>query len=106
VNYGFEETQYLDHNIACLAILGFILSEDDDICDAIARIMTEITDTDALLIDLRGNGGGQPETVSLIASYLFDSEPVHLNDLFSLDDGGSTEEFWTRRYVKGRLFRD
>jgi C-terminal processing protease CtpA/Prc len=35
-----------------------------------------VAHTDALIFDLRQNGGGQPAMVTLIASYLFD-KPTH-----------------------------
>ena len=40
--------------------------------DPIARAMTTLNDADALIIDLRDNGGGMGETALQIASYLFD----------------------------------
>ena len=58
---------------------------------------------DALIIDLRGNGGGNPAMVALICSYLFGPEPVHLNDLY-WREGNRTEEFWTRKEVAGKRY--
>jgi hypothetical protein len=40
--------------------------------EPIARAMTALNDADALIIDLRDNGGGMGETALQIASYLFD----------------------------------
>src|SRR5207253_8430372 len=60
-----------------------------------------LADTDALIIDLRDNGGGQPRMVAYIASYLFDKR-MHLNDLYERRTN-STQEFWTRD-VPGRKF--
>jgi len=42
-----------------------------------------VAHTDAVIFDLRQNGGGQPAMVTLIASYLFD-RPTHLIDILSL----------------------
>jgi C-terminal processing protease CtpA/Prc len=44
--------------------------------------MNFINGTDALIIDMRRNGGGNPAMVALVCSYLFGPEPVHLNDLY------------------------
>jgi retinol-binding protein 3 len=44
--------------------------------DPIARAMTALNDADALIIDLRDNGGGMGETALQIASYLFDRPAV------------------------------
>ena len=56
-------------------------------------------------IDLRKNGGGDPKQVARICSYLFGSEPVHLNDLHWRDGKGErVEEFWTQKDVPGRRY--
>jgi hypothetical protein len=90
----------LPDNIARLRIDGF--PPPEEVRKAIARAMTEVADADALLIDLRQNHGGSPDTVALVASYLFD-KPVHLNDMFRRDDG-STHQSWTQAHVAGRRF--
>ena len=56
----------------------------------------------SLIVDLRENGGGKPEMVALIASYLFDRR-THLNDLWTRHTG-STRAFWTEDRVAGRGF--
>ena len=65
--------------------------------------MNFVAGTDALIIDLRNNGGGDPEMVALICSYLFGPEPVHLNDLY-WREGNRTEQFWTRKEVAGKRY--
>src|SRR5258708_15641373 len=46
---------------------------------------------DALILDLRGNGGGSPETVALVASYLFDTLELPLFEIVPRSaDGGQT----------------
>lgn len=41
--------------------------------------------------------------VALISSYLFDSEPVHLNDLYFRRDN-ATHQWWTLPYVSGKRY--
>ena len=41
--------------------------------------------------------------VALISSYLFDTEPVHLNDLY-FRFSNQTRQFWTHPYVPGKRF--
>jgi C-terminal processing protease CtpA/Prc len=73
---------------------------DADICGAtVAAAMGFVAHTDALILDLRDNGGGQPAMVSLIASYLFD-KPTHLNDLYDRHEN-STTQYWTLAWVPG-----
>jgi C-terminal processing protease CtpA/Prc len=69
----------------------------------VAEVMAAIADAPALVIDVRKNHGGDPAAVALLASYLFDDAPVHLDDMFWHDDG-STQQFWTTPAVKGRRF--
>ncbi len=55
---------------------------------------------DALIFDLRDNGGGDPRMVALIATYLFD-HPVHLSDIYNRRED-STAQYWTLPYVPGK----
>ena len=102
MNFGLGTVQRLPGNVAHLSFIAFY-PPDHEVRAAIARAMTEISTADALLIDLRNNHGGQPDTVALIASYLFDDKPVHLNDIY-WPDPGSTQQFWTKREVSGPRF--
>jgi C-terminal processing protease CtpA/Prc len=66
--------------------------------------MTKVADVDALIIDLRENGGGSPGMVAHVSSYLF-SKRVHLNDLWTRRTN-ETNEFWTRPDVPGKKVKD
>ena len=68
----------------------------------IAAAMTLLADTHALIVDLRNCGGGDPDTVMLFASYLFDQR-THLNDVYWRDEN-RTEERWTQVDVPGRKY--
>jgi C-terminal processing protease CtpA/Prc len=59
--------------------------------------------TDALLLDLRGCRGGSPDMVALVCSYLFDDEPVHLNDLVT-PAAGTVRQYWTVPQLVGPRF--
>jgi hypothetical protein len=73
------------------------------IAEAVAKEMSLVADADALIIDVRRNGGGSPEAVALISSYLFGEQPVHLNSLY-FRPANSTEDFYTLRSVAGKRF--
>jgi C-terminal processing protease CtpA/Prc len=79
VNYGFETAERLEGNIGYLEIRGFLPPKMAALTAHAA--LAFIADTRALIIDLRRNGGGRPEMVGLVASYLFDHERIHLNDI-------------------------
>jgi C-terminal processing protease CtpA/Prc len=67
--------------------------------------MTFLANTDALIFDLRQNGGGDPEMVALISSYLFGDKPVHLNSLY-WRKGDRTEDFYTKPNLVNKKFGD
>src|SRR5260370_14795352 len=72
-----------------------------DICGPTASAaMSFLGSVDALIIDLRENGGGHPKMVAYISSYLFD-ERTHLNDLYNRKEN-KTEEVWTSTDVPGK----
>jgi hypothetical protein len=102
-SHGFGPIERLSGNVARLVIDGFAPSDSKEVREAIAGSMTQVANADALILDLRGNHGGSPETVALVASYLFDSKPVHLNDIYRRDEG-TTVQFWTAAEVQGRRF--
>jgi hypothetical protein len=98
VNCGFEKAERLPPNIG---YLKFNMFANQDICGPTASAaMTFLGSVDALIIDLRENGGGDPKMVAYISSYLFD-ERTHLNDLYNRKED-KTEEFWTNNEVAGK----
>ncbi|HVF57434.1 MAG TPA: S41 family peptidase [Pyrinomonadaceae bacterium] len=101
INFGFEKIERLPGNIGYLELRGFTPAEFGG--ETVAAAMNFLANTDALIIDLRRNGGGDPAMVRLICSYLFGSEPVHLNDLY-WREGNRTEEFWTLKEIPGNRY--
>lgn len=93
INHGFERIERLPGNIGYIDLRGFFDPELGK--ETVAAAMSFVSNTDALIFDLRQNGGGDPAMVALISSYLFGSEPVHLNDLH-WREGNRVEEFWTK----------
>lgn len=90
-NYGFFKVEVLDGNIGYVDLRGFSGSPDAKaIADAAFKI---IENTDAVIYDMRKNGGGSPEMVQYVCSYFF-SKKVHLNSLY-WRQGDRTEEYWT-----------
>ena len=98
VNYGYEKAERLLGNVGLIEVRSFG-TERAGTEVAVAAAMAFLAHTDALIIDVRRNGGGDPEMVALLCSYLFD-ERTHLNDLY-WREGARTEEFWTRDLVAG-----
>ncbi|MBD8900290.1 S41 family peptidase [Rhodanobacter sp. DHG33] len=100
LNYGFANVGRLHFNIGLLDLHAF--SRPQPAAGRIAAAMTLLGDTDALIIDLRQCQGGDPDTVMLLASYLFD-KPTHLNDIYFRDEN-RTQERWTTASVPGKRY--
>ena len=101
LNHGFGKVERLPGNIGYLEFFNF--ADEELGADTVAAAMNFINGTDALIIDMRRNGGGNPAMVALVCSYLFGAEPVHLNDLY-WREGNKTEEFWTKKEVPGKRY--
>jgi hypothetical protein len=100
-NCGFEKIERLPGNVGYLEFRQFA---PPGICaDTATNAMNFLANSDALIIDLRRNGGGDPAMVALISSYLFDPPPVHLNDLYFRADN-STHQWWTLPFVPGKRY--
>ncbi|ANZ38759.1 hypothetical protein BBK82_24525 [Lentzea guizhouensis] len=98
--FGITRVERLAGNVGLLNLR--LLHDAEVATPAITAAMNLVAHTDALIIDLRDNGGGDPHTVALICSYLFD-EPVHLNDIYNRPDD-TTQQFWTLPHVPGARF--
>jgi retinol-binding protein 3 len=104
-NYGFEKAEVLPGNLGYLELRYFAWS--DVVGEKIAGAMAFLADTDALLIDLRRNGGAvDPSSIALLAAYLL-KERTLLNELH-WREGGKTrvEQSWTPGWVPGRRYLD
>jgi len=91
-NFGFEKIERMQGNIGYIDLRGF--SDHEQGAKTVESAMNFLANTDALIFDLRRNGGGSPQMVALISSYLFGDEKIHLNDLY-WRQGDQTNEFWT-----------
>jgi retinol-binding protein 3 len=103
VNFGFDRAERLDGNIGYIELRGF--TDHEAGASTVAAAMSFLANTDALIFDLRNNGGGSPFMVALISSYLFGDKPVHLNDLY-WRRGDRTESFWTKPEKAAVKFAD
>ncbi|MBL8188450.1 MAG: serine hydrolase [Acidobacteria bacterium] len=99
-NFGFEKAERLNGNIGYLDLRGF---EPATLAsDTATAAMNFLANADALIFDLRQNGGGDPAMVAFLTSYLFDKR-THLNSIYSRP-ANRTEDFWTREDVPGKKF--
>jgi len=98
MNCGFNKVEILSGNVG---YLKFDFFADPDVCGPTAvAAMNFLANVDAIIFDLRQNGGGDPKMVALVSTYLFDKR-THLNDLWTRK-GDSTDQYWTLPYVSGK----
>jgi hypothetical protein len=98
--FGVEKADHLSPKIGYLKITGFpppFLT-----AEKYAAAMNELADTDALIIDVRENGGGTPHSVALLVSYFVDQR-THLNDIWERASG-ETLQFWTEDKLDGKRY--
>lgn len=80
VNYGFTEIKILKGNIGYLNLHMF--ADTTYAKDAARSAMTFLRNTNAVIIDLRINGGGVPSMIQLLSSYFTDAKPVLLSNFY------------------------
>ena len=99
---GFAEARKIEGNIGYLDLRGFAgLWWGRPVAD---HYMALLGTSDAMIVDLRKNGGGDPSMVQYLCSYFFEGK-VHLNSLY-WRQGDRTEEFWTLESVGGTKMPD
>jgi C-terminal processing protease CtpA/Prc len=103
INAGFERVERLPGNVGYIKFNGFAPKEAG--AGPLKAAMAFVENTDALIFDVRQNGGGEPEMVQLICSYLFGETPVHLNDIYNRPTN-KTQQYWTLRKVSGKRYLD
>jgi len=103
-NYAFRKLEILTGNVGYLDFRGFM--PPAHAADTAAAAMAFLSNSDAIIIDLRQNGGGDPAMVQFICSYFFPAgRPVHLNSLY-FRPADSTTQFWTLPHVPGKRMPD
>ena len=95
--FGIDSVRRLPGNVGYLEVRGF--GPTDIVAPALSAAMTMLSGTDALILDLRRNGGGEPASVAHLMSHFFTAaDERHLNDLY-FRDGDTTRQYWTNPSV-------
>jgi len=98
MNYGLAAAEVLDGNIGLLDIRFF--PETAPAAPTVVAAMKILENVDALIVDLRKNGGGNPDLIRFYCSYLFPPN-THLNSLY-WRKGDRTQEFRTLQSIDGK----
>ena len=97
-NYTFKKAEVLPGNIGYLLFNGFV-NYTDESKPIISSAMKFLANTNALIIDLRNNGGGDPKMVNYIESFFF-KDKVHMNDIVNRPTNDTTV-FYTNPELTG-----
>ncbi|WP_324719931.1 S41 family peptidase [Salinimicrobium sp. HB62] len=98
-NFGFKEVSILEGNVGYIDLRLFVTPEVG--AETAVAAMNYLANTDAIIFDLRNNRGGSPAMIQLILSYLYESEPVHINNFYFRPTDEHTQT-WTLPYVPGK----
>ncbi len=107
-NNGFLKVERLRGNIGFLDIDSFVDPAFGG--DTAAAAMNFLSNTDALIVDLRYCPGGNGQMVSLLLTYMF-PDSVHLSDYYQREDALTKQstlqkQLWTLPYVPGKRYLD
>ena len=76
---GFRRVDILAGNVGILDLAFFLRPAEHR--DALASAMKTLKPADALILDLRANGGGSPDTAALLIGYLLDTPDMPLFEI-------------------------
>lgn len=95
-NFGFKRVEILVGNIG---YLDFHFFRGDSLALETAHAaMAFLSNTDAIIIDLRNNSGGGIAMFQLLTSYFFNDEPVLLGEIYNgLTD--EAQQLWTKPHI-------
>jgi C-terminal processing protease CtpA/Prc len=99
-NYGFYRAERLPGNIGYIDMRRFYGIDIGS--ETAINTMAMIKNTDALIFDLRKNGGGRIDMVAFLTSYFLE-EPTHINTIYNRAENSSIQT-WTQKYVPGSRY--
>lgn len=105
-NYGLKKVEILDGNIGYFQLNKFVHPHVAG--ESVRAAMTFLAHTQALIIDLRSNGGGEGLMVQFLCSYFFDAfeaEHIQLNGLYDRRQD-LLHQYWVFPYVPGTRYLD
>ena len=100
LNFGFGKLERLRGNVGYLELVNFSNLRQQS-AETASALLSTLANFDAIIVDLRRNGGGHGPMMAFIATYFFDPTPVHLTDIY-WRDSNETNQFWTMAFVPGR----
>jgi C-terminal processing protease CtpA/Prc len=99
-NFGFHKVERLAGNIGYIDLRGFVDARLGG--ETAVHAMNFLSNTEALIFDLRKNGGGSATMIALLTSYLFE-DATHLNNFYFRPENVHIQS-WTLPYVPGKKY--
>jgi hypothetical protein len=101
-NYGLDRIEILEGNVGYMRIRSVMFPEEvKGVLDASMRFLSN---ADAMIFDLRGNRGGDPQYMAYLFSYFLE-KPTLINRIY-WRDRDRTDEYWTQGSVPGDKMPD
>lgn len=100
-NFGVVKAEILPGNVGLIQLNYF--APLDWANGTLSAVIDYVSNTDALILDLRRNGGSMDiDTIPFFSSYLFD-RPVFLGDIL-VRETGEKRQLWTYAQVPGKKY--
>lgn len=98
--FGIAKVEQLPGNVGYLDVRGF--GPTEFVGPAFSAAISLLSGTEAMILDLRLNGGGSPESVAYLVSHFFgQGDSRHLNSIYNRPHD-FTRQFWTNPSVGPR----
>lgn len=99
--YGLQRVERLPGNVGYIDVRGFLPTHY--VAPAYEGAMKLLTGSDAIIVDLRSNGGGDPESVTRLMSHFFPvGTELLVNSIYNRPED-TTREFWLDPAVETRF---
>ncbi len=97
INYGLEQVKILEGNVGYIKLDRFPYPTEAG--KIIESAITMVSNSDALIIDLRDNVGGYLEMVQFLTACFFEDN-IHINTINERSKG-EAKQFWSYPYIHG-----
>jgi C-terminal processing protease CtpA/Prc len=100
-NFGFTEVKILQDNIGYIKIVEF-MHPQRGMPTAVAA-MKLVENTNGLIVDIRGNGGGYGGLMNYVLNHYFDGGPTHISTTIYSDENILPNKEYSSDLVYGKL---
>jgi hypothetical protein len=101
-NYGFKKVEILPGGVGYVRFDQF--AHGDEAFAAAAAAMNFVANSNAVIIDLRQNGGGSASMIRFVCGYLFEEKEHLIN--WDIRAEGKTVQSYSADYVPGRRLNE